>query len=39
MQNLEKALADLMMKGEISRAEAIAKASKPAELKRLIRND
>lgn len=39
MQTLEKALADLVNGGAISRGEAIAKASKPAELERLISDD
>ena len=39
MQTLEKALADLVNTGAIARAEAIAKASKPAELERLINDD
>ena len=39
MQTLEKALADLVMEGAISRDEAMAKASKPPELDRLIRDD
>ena len=39
MQTLEKALADLVMEGAISREEAMAKASKPPELDRLIRED
>ena len=36
MQTLEKALAKLVLNGDVSRAEAIAKASKPGELQRLI---
>ncbi len=36
MQTLEKALADLVIKGEISSKEAMAKASKPEELGRLL---
>lgn len=36
MQTLEKALADLVFKGEISSKEAMAKASKPEELGRLL---
>ena len=36
MQTLEKALANLVAAGEISMAEAPAKASKPAELERLV---
>jgi twitching motility protein PilT len=36
MQTLEKALANLVAAGEISMAEATAKASKPAELERLV---
>mgnify|MGYP001176055750 CR=1 FL=1 len=39
MQTLEKALANLVMDGSISKAEAMAKASKPAELERLISDD
>ena len=38
MQTLEKALADLVSQGDVTRAEALAKASKPAELERLIGN-
>ena len=36
MQTLEKALANLVSAGEISMAEATAKASNPAELERLV---
>ena len=36
MQTLEKALASLTKQGEISRSEAIAKASKPSELEQLL---
>ena len=36
MQTLEKALANLVVNGDVSRAEAMAKASKPGELERLI---
>ncbi|MFL0793618.1 MAG: type IV pilus twitching motility protein PilT [Prochlorococcus sp.] len=36
MQTLEKALANLVNAGEISPAEAMAKASKPGELERLL---
>ena len=36
MQTLEKALANLVTKGEVTQAEAMAKASKPAELERLL---
>ena len=36
MQTLEKALASLTKQGEISRSEAIAKASKPNELEQLL---
>ena len=36
MQTLEKALANLVLNGDISREEAMAKASKPGELERLI---
>lgn len=36
MQTLEKALAELVLAGDVSRAEAMAKASKPGELQRLI---
>jgi len=36
MQTLEKALADLVAEGAITKGEAMAKASKPAELERLI---
>ena len=36
MQTLEKALANLVLNGDVSRAEAMAKASKPGELQRLI---
>ena len=36
MQTLEKALADLVVRGDVTRAEAMAKASKPGELQRLI---
>ena len=36
MQTLEKALANLTKQGEISRSEAIAKASKPRELEQLL---
>ncbi|WP_392350078.1 type IV pilus twitching motility protein PilT [Parasynechococcus sp.] len=39
MQTLEKALADLVMEGAISREEALAKASKPPELERLFRDE
>ncbi|HGY5536751.1 MAG: type IV pilus twitching motility protein PilT [Prochlorococcus sp.] len=39
MQTLEKALANLIKQGEISRAEALAKSSRPNELKQLISND
>ena len=38
MQTLERALADLIDKGEISLDEGLSKASKPAELERLINN-
>ena len=36
MQTLEKALADLVNNGDVTQAEAMAKASKPGELQRLI---
>ena len=36
MQTLEKALANLVLNGDVSRTEAMAKASKPGELQRLI---
>ena len=36
MQTLEKALADLVNNGDVTQAEAVAKASKPGELQRLI---
>ena len=36
MQTLEKALADLVKRKQIATAEAMAKASKPGELERLI---
>ena len=36
MQTLEKALANLIKDGSISRHEGMAKASKPGELERLI---
>ena len=36
MQTLEKALADLVIAGDISRSEGLTKASKPGELERLI---
>lgn len=36
MQTLERALADLVRNGDVSRAEALAKASKPGELERLM---
>ena len=36
MQTLEKALANLVLNGDVSQAEAMAKASKPGELQRLI---
>ncbi|MDA0258656.1 MAG: twitching motility protein PilT, partial [Cyanobacteria bacterium] len=36
MQTLEKALADLVNSGDVSRSEAMAKASKPGELDRLL---
>ena len=36
MQTLEKALANLVLNGDVSRAEAMGKASKPSELQRLI---
>ena len=36
MQTLEGALANLVRNGDISRAEALAKASKPGELERLM---
>ena len=36
MQTLERALANLVRNGDISRAEALAKASKPGELERLM---
>ena len=36
MQTLEKALADLVNRGDVSQTEAMAKASKPGELQRLI---
>ena len=36
MQTLEKALANLVLNGDVSRSEAMAKASKPGELQRLI---
>ena len=39
MQTLEKALADLIAEGAITKDEAMAKASKPAELDRLIGDD
>ncbi len=39
MQTLEKALANLIKQGEISRAEALAKSSRPNELEQLISND
>ena len=39
MQTLEKALADLVNSGDVSRREAMAKASKPGELERLIRDE
>ena len=39
MQTLEKALADLVNSGDVSRSEAMAKASKPGELERLISDD
>ena len=38
MQTLEKALADLVNRGDVSKAEAMGKASKPAELERLLTN-
>ena len=38
MQTLEKALADLVNRGNVSKAEAMGKASKPAELERLLTN-
>lgn len=38
MQTLEKALANLIKDGSISRNEGMAKASKPGELERLIEN-
>jgi len=39
MQTLEKALANLTKQGEISRAEALAKSSRPNELEQLISNE
>ena len=36
MQTLERALANLVRNGDVSNAEAIAKASKPGELERLL---
>ena len=39
MQTLEKALANLIKQGEISRAEALAKSSRPNELEQLISNE
>ena len=36
MQTLEKALANLVLNGDVSRTEAMSKASKPGELQRLI---
>ena len=39
MQTLEKALADLVVRGDVTRDEAMAKASKPGELQRLIGNE
>ena len=39
MQTLEKALADLVNQGEVTRAEALAKAGKPTELQRLLGAD
>ena len=36
MQTLERALADLIDQGEISLYEGLSKASKPAELDRLM---
>ena len=36
MQTLEKALANLVVNGDVSQAEAMAKASKPGEWQRLI---
>ena len=39
MQTLEKALADLVTAGDITRSEGLAKASKPGELERLISDD
>ena len=38
MQTLEKALADLVTQGHVTQAEAMSKASKPAELERLLTN-
>ena len=38
MQTLEKALADLVNQGSVSKAEAMGKASKPSELERLLTN-
>ena len=39
MQTLEKALADLVNQGEVTLAEALAKAGKPTELQRLLGAD
>jgi twitching motility protein PilT len=36
MQTLERALANLVQAGAVSRDEALAKASKPEELQRLL---
>ena len=36
LQALEKALADLVNRGDVSQTEAMAKASKPIELERLL---
>jgi twitching motility protein PilT len=36
MQTLERALANLVVQGSVSREEAMAKASKPEELGRLL---
>ena len=38
MQTLEKALADLVNRGDVSKAEAMGKASKTAELERPLTN-
>jgi len=39
MQTLEKALANLVTAGDITRSEGLAKASKPGELERLISDE